>query len=154
MTQRIIISFISGLILGCIIMFKFSDNTNINSGGENALNELKIVNKTILDTIVKIDSSRVKFITKYKVLKQTAVLPCDTLVKRIVETCDTIIKVDSLEIIKLKQVIANDSVIFDIQKTEINTLKKEVKRQRRKRIIATSLGIITAGFASYLLITK
>lgn len=168
MNQRIILSFICGLVIGIVLMFKFENSQVMPNTKESVLDSLKLANNELLkrneqltDSVSKLDTIRSKFVTKYRYLKQTTVLPCDTLIKKIVETCDTIIKVDSLEIDNLKainlnykRVIANDSIMLDEQQNQIKQLKKEVKRQRRKRIVATALGIVGTGIATYFLFVK
>jgi cell division protein FtsL len=103
--------------------------------------------------VIKTDSVRVKEIIRWRKLKaDTVYLPCDSLIKKIIHVCDTIIQVDSTEIAQMKHIVKLDSLIISDQyaliiqdSIQINGLKKEVKKQKRLTKIMAALAVVLAG---------
>lgn len=108
------------MAVSCVFLFKWCDN-KIGSPGTDLSKEndsLKVaisVNEKYTDSLFiaasRKDSVRVEYITRWKKLKQdTAFMPCDTVLKLVISTCDTIIANDSALISDLKKIIKIDSV--------------------------------------------
>lgn len=98
---------------------------------------------------VKSDSVRIEYVIKWRKLKaDTVKIPCDSLLKKLVHICDTIVTVDSTEIANLKKVIVNDSLIisdcFKVIKNDslaIIGLNKTLRRQKFKnKLVVIGLG--------------
>ena len=96
----------------------------------------------------------IKYRTKYRYLRDTLIyeLPCDTVLKLIVQTCDSIVVKDSLLISKQSNIIlTQDSLISDYKvithndTIEINRLGKEVKKQKRQKWFIAALGVLGLG---------
>lgn len=96
----------------------------------------------------------VKYRTKYRYLRDTLVyeLPCDTILKMVFQSCDSIIAKDSLLIAKQSGIIlTQDSLISDYKvithndTIEINRLGKEVKKQKRQKWLIVALGVLGLG---------
>lgn len=84
----------------------------------------------------------IKYRTKYRYLRDTLIyeLPCDTVLKLVIQTCDSIVVKDSLLIAKQSDIIlTQDSLISDYKvithndTIEIKRLGKEVKKQKRQK---------------------
>lgn len=116
------------------------DSTNIYKAEINALK----------DSIKHLDTTRIKLVTKYRYLKgKTDTIPCDTLIKMIVNVCDTIVLNDSIEISKLKQIntkysyiVKNDSITIDSLKS---SRKKYFKGFKHGLIVGSLGGAILVG---------
>ena len=90
------------------------------------------------------DSIRTEYITKWRTKVKTLVqhdsIPCDSVLKIVVTTCDTLIIKDSVYISDLKKIIVTDSIIIDSQaqvikldSTKIADLDRKVVRLKRHR---------------------
>jgi hypothetical protein len=90
------------------------------------------------------DSIRTEYITKWRTKVKTLVqhdsIPCDSVLKIVVTTCDTLIIKDSVYISDLKKIIVTDSIIIDSQaqvikldSTKIADLDRKVARLKRHR---------------------
>jgi hypothetical protein len=139
---------------------------NYQSKADTLKSEIKkgLVKKdSIHQKAVKEDSQRVVYVTKWRevkaeVKKDTAKSrPCDSIITKIVSICDTMVIKDSTEIMTLKAEIKQDSVLFvnyrELTKTDslqIVSLKKEVRRQKRLKVLAW----ITAGIIGGVFIIK
>lgn len=97
----------------------------------------------------KTDSIRIVEIHHWHQAKETIkYLPCDSAIKIIVHVCDTLIKVDSTEIVELRRVIVQDSLTIKDLFTEVKNdslvivgLNKSLKRQKLKtKLVALGLG--------------
>jgi len=96
------------------------------------------------------DTVRIKYLVRWKeVKKEIKDLPCDSAIKIVIQTCDTIILKDSVLISDLKNVIRVDSlmignyekvVVYD--SLTIVGLKKEVRRQKRKKWLAWGFAVL------------
>lgn len=133
--------FLIGLILGLILLSHCSDTISkpiidktdsLTNANYKLLDSVSVLN----DSITRLDTTRHHIITKYRYLKGlTDTIPCDSLILRVVEVCDTIIEVDSLEIMTLKQinrnfvkVIQNDSTIIAKKNHAIDSISKSKKK--------------------------
>lgn len=150
--------------IACIFLFKGCDD-NLGSPSTNLSKEndsLKIVNAEkdrINDSLLGLsngyDSVHVEYVTKWKKAKRdTAFLPCDSVLKLVITICDTIMFNDSAHISVLKQVIKNDSVTKSNYKKIINNdsitivgLNKEVKKQKRQKKIFAGVALAAIGIA-------
>jgi len=100
------------------------------------------------------DSIRVQYVTKWRKLKQdTAFIPCDSILPKIVNLCDSIILVDSSQIATLKNIVAlDDSIISNYKKVTKNdsllivSQNKEIKKHKRHKKILIVTNVITAAF--------
>lgn len=100
------------------------------------------------------DSIRIERVIKYRYLKQNKdSLPCNTLIEFIELACDTIIKVDSLEITALKKTLQLDSAIIFKQglmlksdSVYIGKLSRKLKRQKFLTKAAFVLGLGAGGY--------
>ena len=152
------------MAVACVFLFKGCDNDlggpSTNLSKEN--DSLKMVNAEkdrINDSLLGLskghDSVRVEYVTKWKKAKRdTAFLPCDSVLKLVITICDTIMFNDSAHISVLKQVIKNDSVtksnykkIIKNDSTTIVGLNKEVKKQKRQKKIFAGIAVVAAGIA-------
>jgi len=103
------------------------------------------VKDSLLIAVKKKDTIRISIIKRYTTLKH------DTIFKQvcapIIKLCDSIILVDSSEIVDLKNVIKVDSVIVanykkvaEVDSNKIVSLNKEVKKHKRhKRLLCGGL---------------
>ena len=103
----------------------------------------------------KQEQIRETIVTRYKVLRDSVKLPCDTLLQLVIASCDTIIVADSSQIANLKHIISNDSLIINDKDSiilsdslQIVNLKKEVKKQKRHKRLAAALAVIGFGVAA------
>lgn len=108
---------------------------------------------SIKGVIKKNDSVRIEYVIKWRKLKaDTVKIPCDSMLAKVIHTCDTIITIDSTEISNLKKVVSNDSIVIKdlfsvvrIDSIEIVRLNKAVKKERRRKrwalVLAGALGI-------------
>lgn len=110
--QRVIL-FLIGLLLGACLFLTFKKNKVVYIS--------KTKKEFIIDTLVKVDSTRVKTILKFRKIKETINIHDTIQVVNAINTCDTIIKIDSVEISLLKKVIKFDSLTID-------SLKKNNKK--------------------------
>lgn len=119
------------------------------------VNEFKPLIKT-RDSIIKIveyrDSVRIVYKDKWRKIKYTDTIPCETLYHEVVSVCDTLILKDSLLISEQGKLIKQDSVI--IQKafsrissdsTQIVLLQKKLKRQKLFTKLSFGAGVIVGG---------
>lgn len=90
------------------------------------------------------DSIRIVYKTKYKYIKDTLKikLPCDTVLKLVIQACDSIILHDSLAINgrdsiigKQGKMIVNYQSIRTSDSTAISSHSKEIKKLKRKVIL-------------------
>ncbi len=97
-----------------------------------------------IDSIIAIkkkDSVRVEYVTRWRKMKgDTAYIPCDSILPKIVNLCDSIIYVDSSQIATMKSVIAmDDSIISNYKKVVENDsitivgLNKQIKKHKRQK---------------------
>lgn len=118
------------MAVACVFLFKGCDN-DLGSPSTNLSKEndsLKLVNAEkdrINDSLLGLskghDSVRVEYVTRWKKAKRdTAFLPCGSILKIVINICDTIMYNDSAHISVLKQVIKNDSVTKSNYKKIIN----------------------------------
>lgn len=143
-----VIFFATVLIVACIFLFKGCDDDHIVVATPDKTDSLKKVisaQERVTDSLLiiakKKDSVRVEFVIKWRKLKvDTAFIPCDSILPKIVNLCDSIIYVDSSEIATLKQVIKNDSSIIQNYKrvaindsTTIVSLNKDIKKHKRHK---------------------
>ena len=110
--------------------------------------------KTQKSEAIILHDTVIKYRTKYRYLRDTLIyeLPCDTVLKLIVQTCDSIVVKDSLLISKQSNIIlTQDSLISDYKvithndTIEINRLGKEVKKQKRQKWFIAALGVLGLG---------
>jgi hypothetical protein len=112
------------------------------------------VKDSLLIAVKKKDTIRISIIKRYTTLKH------DTIIKQvcapIIKLCDSIILVDSSEIVDLKNVIKVDSVIIanykkvaEVDSNKIVSLTKEVKKQKRHKRWLVG-GIIATGVIAIL----
>lgn len=106
------------------------------------------------DSIIKVveykDSIRTVYVTKWRKIKVNPdSLPCDTFVHEIIAVCDTFIMIDSSEIVSLKGVIRQDSIIQAKQSDKISSdsltiskLNKRLKRQKTVTKLAFGAGAV------------
>lgn len=111
------------------------------------------VKDSLLIAVKKKDTIRISIIKRYNTLKHDTIFKvCEPIIK----LCDSIILVDSSEIVDLKNVIKVDSVIIanykkvvEVDSNKIVTLTKEVsKHKRHKRWLVG--GIIATGVIAIL----
>lgn len=116
--------------------------------------KLEVKKDSVNKQIVKQDSVRVKTIIKWRYLKaDTAWLPCELKLTEVINTCDTIILIDSIEIASLKLVNLIDNDIIKDQKIMLKndsiyqiSLNKQIRKERRqKRLALLGLGILSVG---------
>lgn len=108
-----------------------------------------------LKAIKQKDSVRIEYVDRWRGLKHdTAYLPCDSLLPKIVNLCDSIIYVDSSQIATMKNVIAmDDSIINNYKKVAytdsitIIGLNKEVKKHKKQKKIFAGIAAVVAGIA-------
>lgn len=102
------------------------------------------------------DSVRVEYITKWRKVRYTDTIPCETLVHEIIAICDTVILKDSLTIGALKDVINQDSVIISKAMSRITSdsvlLQKSTRKLKTQKLLTkaafiTGLGL--GGFAGF-----
>lgn len=102
------------------------------------------------------DSVRVEYVTKWRAVKYTDTIPCETLVHEIIAICDTVILKDSLTIGALKDVITQDSVIISKAMERITSdsvlLAKSTRKLKTQKLLTkaafiTGLGL--GGFAGF-----
>jgi len=113
--------------------------------------------ESILKLVTNNVSVRVKEVIRWKYLKaEVKTAPCDSILPQIVNVCDSIIVTDSTEISNLKHLnVVNDSIIGNYQKlvkndsTQIISLKKEVKKQKRLKVIFAATAILFGGVAIF-----
>lgn len=92
-------------------------------------------------------------VIKYRYLKgRIDTIPCEELLPKIVNVCDSIIVIDSTQICLLKNVIVKDSVIIkDYRSIAVNDsitikgLHKDLRRQRNRTKLAVIIGAIVTG---------
>jgi len=159
-----VIFFAAVLIVACIFLFKGCDDDHVvvatpdkTDSLKKVISEQDKVKDSLLIIAKKKDSIRVEYVTKWRKLKgDTAFIPCDSILPKIVNLCDSIIYVDSSEIATLKQVIKNDSGIIQNYKkivvndsTTIVSLNKEVKKHKRHKKWLTA-GIVGMGIIAVL----
>lgn len=112
------------------------------------------------DSIIKVveyrDSVRTIYLTKWRKVKYTDTIPCETLYHEVVAICDTLIQKDSSEIVALKSVVKQDSVIIyqafnriSSDSTRIVLLQKKLKRQKLFTKISFGAGVIVGGALMY-----
>lgn len=107
---------------------------------------------SLAEVAKKKDSIRVEYVTRWRKMKtDTAYIPCDSILPKIVNLCDSIIYVDSSQIATLKQVISKDDSIIGNYKeivkndsTTIAGLNKEIKKHKKHKLWLGA-GIIAAG---------
>lgn len=86
------------------------------------------------------DSIRIVYKDRWhKAKEDSKKLPCDSALPIIINACDSVVFVDSTEIVALKNVIAQDSLIQKDYKEQVDSLKnvnakleKQVKREKLK----------------------
>lgn len=111
----------------------------------------------ILKLVTNNDSVRIEKVDRWHEVKgEIKYLPCDSVLPQIVNICDSIIIVDSTEIGNLKHLnIVNDSIIHNYQiivksdSNQIVGLKKEVKKQKRLKVIFAGAAILFGSIAIF-----
>lgn len=100
------------------------------------------------------DSVRLVYIDRWHKVKQNPIkLPCDTFLKIVIATCDTVIQKDSTEIEALKKVVLQDSVLIaDYQElhrsdsTELGKTQRKLRWQKRFTKLAFVTGFGLGGY--------
>lgn len=137
-------------ILGMVLMFlvKCEPEPVVRDSRTTAKTEqVKVEKKEVKElekAEVKKDSIRIKYIIKWHEIK--TFLPSDSLVI----ICDSIIKIDSSQIVLLKEInakqdtiIKHQDVIIHSDSLDIVCLKKALRKQKRKtKFVAAGLGIL------------
>jgi len=148
---------ITAIAILCICLFLFDKcNNNPEIVTYNDSDSLKQViagqsrvKDSLLIAVKKKDTIRISITKRYNILKHdTIFLVCEPIIK----LCDSIILVDSSEIVDLKNVIKVDSVIIanykkvvEVDSNKIVSLTKEVRKHKRHKrwlvgsIIATGV---------------
>lgn len=143
------------ILMGCLIMSLFKAcGSNPEIPNNNILKE-SIKKDSIKEVIIKQDSVRIEYITKWRKLKaDTIFMPCDTMLKKVITLCDTIIIKDSIQIASLKaEIVLSDTIIGKYKRVvksdsiAICELRKDVKKERRKKNFFKVAGIIALGVA-------
>ena len=146
---------ITAIAVLCICLFLFdkcnNDVENVAYNGTDSLKQVIAEQLIIKDSLLveskKKDTIRVEVIKKYRILKTDTIYAiCDP----IIQLCDSIILIDSSQIVDLKHVIKLDSVIIGNYKKiahndsiSIVGLVKEVsKHKRHKKWLFGALGIV------------
>lgn len=100
------------------------------------------------------DSVRTIYVDRWHKVKQNPIkLPCDTFLKIVIATCDTVIQKDSTEIVALKKVVLQDSIlIVDYQElhrsdsTELSGVQRKLRWQKRFTKLAFITGLGLGGY--------
>lgn len=152
-----VIFFAAVLIVACVFLFKGCDEDRgvvATPDKTDSLKKVIVEQEKVKDSLLVIakkkDSVRIETIVKYRYLKgRIDSIPCEELLPKIVNICDSIILVDSSQIATLKQVIKTDSSIIQNYKkiivndsTTIVSLNKEVKKQKRQKKIVGGIGAV------------
>jgi len=155
-----LIFFASVLIVACVFMFKGCDEKHgtISTDREKDSLKLVLINqkdsvKMLLTDIKKKDTIRVGIVKYYRVVKTDTIFQvCEPIIK----ICDSIIVIDSSEIVDLKNVVKLDSGIIEnykklavIDSNTIVKLNKEVKKHKRHKHLLTG-GLIGLGVIAIL----
>lgn len=155
-----LIFFASVLIVACIFMFKGCDEKHDTISVDKEKDSLKLVlinQKHNVDSLLlavkKKDTIRVGIVKYYRVLKTDTIFQvCEPIIK----VCDSIIVVDSSEIVDLKNVvrldngiIANYKKVAEIDSNTIVKLNKEVRKHKRHKHLLTG-GLIGLGVIAIL----
>jgi len=146
-----LILFASVYIVVCIFMFKGCDDKHgtISTDREKDSLKLALINEqhnvdSLLFAVKKKDTIRLGIVKYYRVLKTDTIFQvCEPIIK----ICDSIIVIDSSEIVDLKNVVKLDSGIIEnykkvsvIDSNTIVKLNKEVKKHKRhKRLLCGGL---------------
>lgn len=112
------------------------------------------------DSIIKVveyrDSIRIVYKDKWRKIKYTDTIPCETLYHKVVAVCDTLIVKDSLLISEQGKLIKQDSVIIykafnriSSDSTQIALLQKKLKRQKLFTKLSFGAGVIVGGALMY-----
>ena len=164
MTKDRALNFILLAAIITLLAFRYCDNKSISNSIDSNTAALEHKNdslKSVIsifeaqkDSLVveanKKDTVRRSVIKRYRDTKaKIDSLPCDSALKYIVQECDTIIAVDSAQIVDLKLALAVADTIISDQKQVINNdsaiisnCKKQIKREKRKKRIAIGFGVI------------
>jgi hypothetical protein len=146
------------IILGIVIALLFKcegkkPNQTNTIGLKQQIKTVTVKKDSIQKVIVREEVIRYKTITKY-IHDKGLDLPCDTVLNLVIADCDTIIKVDSILISSLKKELKYDSLIITWHQkiqaqdsVEILALKKEVKKERRKKKFFQLTTILCLGAA-------
>lgn len=145
---------LTALALLTLWLYKCQSPTSVSTPADLAPS---IVRRDSFIEVVKYrDSVRVEYITKWRKVRYTDTIPCETLVHEIIAICDTVILKDSLTIGALKDVIRQDSVIISDAITRIasdsvllakSTRKLKTQKLLTKAAFITGLGL--GGFAGF-----
>ena len=152
---------ITAIAILCICLFIFDKcNSKPEIVTYNDTDSLKqvIVEQTkvkdsLLIAVKKKDTIRVEIVKKYRVLKHDTIFAiCEPIIK----LCDSIILVDSSEIVDLKNIIKVDSNIIanykkvvEVDSNKIVSLTKEVRKHKRQKRWLTA-GIVGMGIIAIL----
>jgi len=112
------------------------------------------VKDSLLIAVKKKDTIRISIIKRYTTLKHDTIF--EQVCAPIIKLCDSIILVDSSEIVDLKNVIKVDSVIIsnykkvaEVDSNKIVSLNKEVRKHKRHKRWLTA-GIVGMGIIAIL----
>lgn len=103
------------------------------------------------------DSTRITHLVKWRNMTRiTDSMPCYTEIIPLVQTCDTLIKYDSLVIQDMKGTVSLDSVIIgklvkrvESDSIDIDRLNRKLKRQKLLTKAAFFLGLGSGGFVGF-----
>jgi len=159
LSKQMIVLAVAILVVCMLLFYKCNSKPEIVTYNDSDSLKQVIVKQTrvkdsLLIAVKKKDTIRVEIIKKYKVLKH------DTIYKQvcapIIKLCDSIILVDSSQIVDLKNVIKVDSNIIanykkvaEVDSNKIVTLTKEVSKHKRRKRWLTA-GIIVTGIIAIL----
>jgi hypothetical protein len=155
---NIIASYALAMFLAAIILLICFHDCSRNVNGKKTetdsikfqVKKDKVKADSVRTIIVYRDSIRTKIITKWKEVRHDSLIPCET--KLLV--CDTVIKVDSTLISELKEgrridsaIIYNQDLVIRADSFAFCELRKDLKREKRKKRLIAVLAVIAAGLA-------
>lgn len=161
-TLQYIVLILSTVLLTWLLFRSCDHSNSLELHGIKTRDSLLAINKdlqTERDLLelqaATVDTARIRTIVKYRTLKSNPdTLPCDTVLKYIMVACDSIIVVDSTEISLLKRsnmkadtIIGNLEKVVQIDSLTISGLKKQVRNQRRLKLVAISVATLLGGLA-------
>jgi len=148
-----IIFFVFG-VAACLFFKNCEPKQTIASSEVKAkiVTEIK-ANDSIKKDAVKSDSIRTVYVYKYRASKSVPG-PCDTVLKYVIQSCDTMAIKDSLVIYNYKLLHKSDSVIINLYKQlasqdsiKIDSLLSQIKKCRRRNKILLFTAIVAGGSA-------
>lgn len=112
----------------------------------NTIIQKQLIERQRIDTvIIRKDSIRTKYVTRYRTIRHDSIIPCEIKLA----LCDTVIRVDSSLIASLKQEIKLDSAILQnyatITKQDSVIIAKLERKLRRSKKLNRVLFVLTLG---------